>query len=92
MGIEKLQKDLHMVGIWCKTWGMRLNVEKCKVMHFNKSNPKAVYSMMDDVSNKSYILGLETKKKVTFRNKKINFEIRKFFRKSSKKYRMFERI
>ena len=32
-------------------------------------------------------LGLETKKKVTFRNKKINFEIRDFFRKGSKKYR-----
>ena len=27
---------------------MRLNVEKCKVMHFGKSNSKAVYCMTDD--------------------------------------------
>ena len=31
-------------------------------------------------------------KKVTFRNKKINFEIRNIFRKGSKKYRMFDKI
>ena len=40
MDIDKLQNDLFTVGEWCKTWGMRLNVEKCKVMHFGKSNPK----------------------------------------------------
>ena len=50
---------------------------------------------MADISKKQKkinLIGLETKKKVTFRNKKINFEIRKFFRKGSKKYRMFEKI
>ena len=31
---------------------MRLNVEKCKVMYFGKSNPKAVYCMTDDSGNK----------------------------------------
>ena len=34
MNINKLQNDLLAVGDWCRTWGMRLNVEKCKVMHF----------------------------------------------------------
>ena len=34
---------------------MRLNVEKCKVMHFGKSNPKAVYYMIDDVGNENLI-------------------------------------
>ena len=52
MNIDKLQNDLFTVGEWYKTWGIRLNVEKCKVMHFGKSNPKAVYIMMDDVRNK----------------------------------------
>ena len=45
--IEKLQKDLDSVGDWCKTWDMKLNEEKCKVMHFGKSNPKANYCMTD---------------------------------------------
>ena len=31
---------------------MRLNVEKWKMMHFGKSNTKAVYCMMDDSGNK----------------------------------------
>ena len=46
--IESLQRDLYTVEEWCKTWGMRLNVEKCKVMHFGKSNSKAVYCMTND--------------------------------------------
>ena len=37
------------------------------------------------------IVGCETKKKVIFRNNKINFEIRNIFRKGSKKYRMSEK-
>ena len=52
MDIDKLQYYLFTVGEWCKTWGMRLNVKKCKVLYFGKSNPKAVFSMMDDVGNK----------------------------------------
>ena len=36
--VEKLQKDLNELDYWCQTWGMKLNVEKCKVMHFEKSN------------------------------------------------------
>ena len=31
---------------------MRLYVEKSKVMHFGKSNPRAAYIMMDHVDNK----------------------------------------
>ncbi len=34
---------------------MRLNVEKCKVMHFGKSNPKAVYCMTDIAGNENVI-------------------------------------
>ena len=52
MDIDKLQNDLFTVGEWFKTWGMRLNVKNCKVIHFGKTNPKAVYIMMDDVGNK----------------------------------------
>ena len=34
---------------------MRFNVEKCKVMHFGKSNPQALYCMKDDSGNEGYI-------------------------------------
>ena len=51
MGIEKLQNDLDGVREWCRTWGKRLNLEKCKVMHFGKSNPKANYYMTDNSEN-----------------------------------------
>ena len=53
MDIDKLQNDLFAVGEWCRIWGMRLDVEKCKVMHFGKSN--AVYYMSDDVFNEKDI-------------------------------------
>ena len=36
--LDKLQKDLDELDYWCRTWDMKLNVEKCKVMHFGKSN------------------------------------------------------
>ena len=34
---------------------MRLNVEKCKVMHFGKSNPKEVYCLTDSAGNENDI-------------------------------------
>ena len=36
--IEKLQNDLDGMGDWCRIWGIILNVKKCKVIHFGKSN------------------------------------------------------
>ena len=55
MEVEKLQKDLEELDFWCQTWGMKLNVEKCKVMHFGKSNPKANYYMTDYSGNELII-------------------------------------
>jgi hypothetical protein len=51
MDINKLQNDLFAVEEWCRTWSMRLNAEKFKVMHFGISNPKEVYCMTDAVGN-----------------------------------------
>ena len=36
MDVFKLQNDLFIVAEWCKTWDMKLNLEKGKVMHFDK--------------------------------------------------------
>jgi hypothetical protein len=55
MDINKLQNDLFAVGDWCRTWGMRLNVEKCKVMQFGKSNPKEIYCMTDSAGYENEI-------------------------------------
>ena len=35
MDINQLQNDLFALGEWCRTRGMRLNVEKWKVMPFH---------------------------------------------------------
>ena len=51
MDINKLQNDLFAVRVWCRTWGMMLNVEKYKVIHFRKSNLKANYYMTDSSGN-----------------------------------------
>ena len=55
MDINKLQNDLFAAGDWWRTWGIRLNVEKCKVIYYGKSNPKEVYCMTDSASNENYI-------------------------------------
>ena len=40
-----------MVSDWCRVWGMMLTLEKCKVMHVVRSNPKAIYVMMNESGN-----------------------------------------
>ena len=45
--VDRFQKDLDMVGDWYSNSDMTLNVDKCKVMPFGKSNPKANHYMTD---------------------------------------------
>ena len=33
----ELQCDLDNMQEWCRTWLLKLNLEKCKVMHISKS-------------------------------------------------------
>ena len=42
---SSLQKDIDSVLEWTSTWLMRLNLDKCKIMHFGKNNPKINYTM-----------------------------------------------
>jgi hypothetical protein len=46
-----LQNDLNKVQNWSKTWLMKLNTKKCKVMHFGKFNNNFKYQMQDTSSN-----------------------------------------
>ena len=41
-----LQKDLLILEKWSDKWKLHLNVDKCKVMHIGKLNPKFDYSML----------------------------------------------
>ena len=43
----RLQSDLDRGCEWSNTWGMKLNVSKCKVMHFGKKNLRNFYYMGD---------------------------------------------
>ena len=45
IGAEALQKDLDTIRDWAKKWKMEFNVDKCKIMHLGKNNPKFNYSM-----------------------------------------------
>ena len=40
-----LQEWLNLICNWASKWGMCFNVNKCKVMHIRKNNPKANYYM-----------------------------------------------
>ena len=42
---EILQADLDQLDIWTHEWQLRLNVDKCKVMHLGKRNEKTKYQM-----------------------------------------------
>ena len=44
-GNETLQKDLNNVRNWASKWKMEFNVDKCKIMHLGKTNPKHTYTM-----------------------------------------------
>jgi Reverse transcriptase (RNA-dependent DNA polymerase) len=44
---HKLQQDIDAIVEWTDTWLMRLNFDKCKVMHMGRQNPKREYQMFD---------------------------------------------
>lgn len=49
-GALSVQDDLNAVSEWSKDWLMRLNVNKCKVMHLGNSNLRFSYDMEDIIS------------------------------------------
>ena len=46
---EKIQTDLCKLLEWSKTWQMKFNASKCKVLHFGKSNQKHEYKIGETV-------------------------------------------
>ncbi|CAL4228700.1 unnamed protein product, partial [Meganyctiphanes norvegica] len=48
-GNEALQNDLDTIGEWAERWKMEFNVDKCKVMHIGRTNPKHNYTMGESI-------------------------------------------
>ena len=44
---RKLQDDIDSIVEWTDVWLMRLNYDKCKVMHIGRGNPKNEYTLRD---------------------------------------------
>ena len=45
---EALQRDINALLQWSEDWQMAFNSDKCKVVHFGRSNPQFVYTMGGD--------------------------------------------
>ena len=46
-----LQEDLNKISEWCNKWLIKLNVQKCKVIHFGIKNKKTKYFLHNNLTN-----------------------------------------
>ena len=96
--VRNMQRDLVAVTEWTKQWGMRLNLEKCKVLHFGRNNPKASYILGDKFgqikeighSNTERDLGVMIAEDVKWKNQ-VNHVVNKANRMLRLLKRTFER-
>ncbi len=51
MDVQILQNDIDKIVDWTRKWLMKLNDNKCKIMHIGKSNLKHLYSIESYNSN-----------------------------------------
>ena len=56
-----LQNDLNTLSQWTNDWLLSFNVDKCKVMHIGKNNPKLDYTMRSENENRILIETSEEK-------------------------------
>ena len=59
---ETIQNDLNKLCQWTLKWLMIFNVEKCKVMHLGKNNPRFEYEMTDKDGNTKVLKSVEMEK------------------------------
>lgn len=52
-GRSEVERDLKRLEQWCEKNGMKLNLEKCCVMHCGKNNMKKNYKMFDKLLRKT---------------------------------------
>ena len=51
---RRLQSDIDRIVEWCDRWLMRLDIDKCKLMHIGHKNPKITYYMKDANTRYTY--------------------------------------
>ena len=44
----RFQRDFDAMVSWCHDWSIKLNFNKCRVMHCGRRNPSYVYSFKND--------------------------------------------
>ena len=66
---QTVLSDLHELLIWESVWLLKFNIEKCKVLHIGKNNPKNNYMFLNSILN---TCSTEKDLGVTF-NEKLNF-------------------
>ena len=59
---ETIQNDLNKLCQWTRKWLMIFYVEKCKVMHLGKNNPRFEYEMTDKDGNTKVLKPVEMEK------------------------------
>uniref|UniRef100_A0A8C5WHD7 Reverse transcriptase domain-containing protein n=1 Tax=Leptobrachium leishanense TaxID=445787 RepID=A0A8C5WHD7_9ANUR len=48
-GISQMTNDLGKLKKWWELWQLSFNVDKCKIMHLGRKNPRAEYRIFDTV-------------------------------------------
>ena len=46
-----MQNDIDIIIKWTNTWLMKLNIDKCKIMHIGKKNNRNNYTMKSYINN-----------------------------------------
>ena len=59
---ETIQDDLNKLCQWTIKWLMLFNVNKCKVMHIGKDNPRFEYEMTDKDGNTKVLKSVDSEK------------------------------
>ena len=59
---DTIQNDLNKLCQWTIKWLMLFNVDKCKVMHIGKDNPRFEYEMTDRDGNTKVLKSVELEK------------------------------
>ena len=49
-----IQEDINALTAWSKLWDLNFNTTKCCILHFGRSNEKAVYKINDQVITNKY--------------------------------------
>ena len=63
---EMIQNDLDKLCQWTIKWLMFFNLDKCKILHTGKENPKFDYQITDKDRNVKNLLEVECEKVLVF--------------------------